>query len=114
MNMKEWWKKHKKELLVGVLAAGGTAVCFWLKGKGVDPYARLSLGLQIGSLDERWGNPKANTFDSNIYLNKPDLKVRDLGKLGELLKQQIPTLPDDVGLDWVRSSYSITRKGELK
>lgn len=113
MKIKEWWKKHKKELLVGALAAGGTAVCFLLKQKGVDPYARLTLNFQLGTYDDRWGNPKADTFDSNIYLNKPDLKVKDLGKLGELLKQQFPTLPDDVDLNWVRSTYSVIKKKEV-
>ena len=110
-KVKEWLKKHKKEIIVGVAAAGCTALYFLAKQKNVGVKASLNVMLRFldGEDDEQYGYHKNDVY-SSINLNKPDLSMEDLGKLGDILKNSFPNMAAGTKLAHISANYSETSK----
>lgn len=113
MKVKEWFKKHKKELIVGALAAGGTALYFMLKEKKVGIKAGIKLNLQLldGVADENgyYGGHHKSDIYTNIIMHKPDLNLSDLGKLGDLLREKVPIITEDTKIDHLSVNYDLVK-----
>lgn len=111
MKVKQWIKMHKREIVVGLLAAGGTAAYFLLKEKkvqGLSATLRLSLDLADKNDGEIF-MPKSDVYTS-LNIHEPSLAVGDLGKLGEELKLRLPNLEDNDKLCHLSVSYSARQK----
>ena len=113
-KVKQWMKDHKKEIVVGVVAAGGTALYFLGKGekiKGVKAGLRLSFRFLDGEED---GDPygiqsKSNRY-TNLTLNNPGYTVGDLGKIGAELMKSIPSLTKDVPINHLNANFNVIKK----
>lgn len=114
-KQRKWLKEHKREIIVGAAAVGGTALFFLVKDKkisGIRANANLTLRFLDGvdSEEDCFGWRGKSDVYTNINLNKPDLAISDLGKLGELLKEKIPNLVDETKINHLQANYSIMRK----
>ena len=113
-KVKQWMKDHKKEIVVGVVAAGGTALYFLGKRgkiKGVKAGLRLSFRFLDGEED---GDPygiqsKSNSY-TNLTLNNPSYTVGDLGKIGEELMKKIPSLTKDIPINHLNANFNVIKK----
>ena len=113
-KVKQWMKDHKKEIIVFVVAAGGTALYFLGKEKkikGVKAGLRLSFEFLDGEED---GDPygfqsKSNRY-TNLTLHETDYTVGDLGKIGEELMKNIPSLTKDVPINHLNANFNIVKK----
>ena len=113
-KVKQWMKDHKKEIVVFVVAAGGTALYFLGKEKkikGVEAGLRLSFKFLNSEED---GDPygiqsKSNRY-TNLTLNNPGYAVGDLGKIGVELMKSIPSLTKDVPIDHLNANFNIIKK----
>lgn len=103
-KVKKWFKDHKKEIIVGVVAVAGTAVL--MRTKKVYAKANLSIGLNFldGSDDDGPFFRRGGNY-TNINMSKPGLKISDLGKLGETLLEKIPDLTKDSLVNHLNCSY---------
>lgn len=113
-KVKQWMKDHKKEIIIGVVAAGGTALYFLGKGgkiKGVKAGLRLSFGFLDGEED---GDPYGIKSNSNCYTNltlrNPGYTVGDLGKIGAELMKSIPSLTKDVPINRLNANFNVIKK----
>lgn len=113
-KVKQWMKDHKKEIVVFVVAAGGTALYFLGKEKkikGVKAGLRLSFEfLDGGENEDYYGFQSKRDFYTNITLHKPGYTVDDLGKIGEELMKNIPSLTKDVPIDHLNANFNIIKK----
>lgn len=113
-KVKTWLKEHKKEIIVGAVAAGGTALYFLTKQKKVGVKAGLNLTLRfldgVEDDEECFGWRGKSDIYTNINLNKPDLTVADLGKLGDMLKEKLPMIAGDAKVNHLSANYSLLRK----
>lgn len=114
MKVKQWIQKHKKEIIVGSVAAGGTALYFMSKEKklkGIRAGLRLSFEFLNGKEDDDYfpGRLKSDIY-TNLNLHKPGFTVGDLGKLGEELMKNIPSLTKDIAINHLNANYSISEK----
>lgn len=111
---KQWIQKHKKEIIVGALAAGGTAAYFLIKdkkNKGLKAGVHLIFEFINGDEDaDFYGLRSKSDVYTSLNLHKPGLTVGDLGKLGEELKKNIPSLTDDLPINHLSANYNIIRK----
>ena len=109
-KVKTWLKEHKKEIIVGAVAAGGTALYFFANQKKVGVKAGLNLTLRfldgIDNDDEYYGCRTLSDVYTNINLNKPDLSISDCGKLGEVLKEKLPAIAKDTKINYLSANYS--------
>ena len=113
-KVKQWMKDHKKEIVVFVVAAGGTALYFLGKRekiKGVKARLRLSFRFLDGEED---GDPygirsKSNRY-TNLTLNNPGYTVGDLGKVGAELMKNIPSLTKDVPINHLNANFNVIKK----
>lgn len=106
-KVKQWIKIHKREIIIGALAAGGTAAYFLLKEKkvqGLNATLRLSLDFMEKEDGEIFMS-KPDVYTS-FSIREPGLTVGDLGKLGDELKLRLPSLEDDNKLRHLNVSYS--------
>lgn len=113
-KIKAWLKKHKKEIIVGVVAASGTAIYFLVKENKVGIKAGINLSLRfLDGFDneEEWycQNGRSDLY-TNINLNKPDLTLSDLGKLGDVLKENIPMIMEDSKINRITVNYNQLKK----
>lgn len=111
---KQWMKDHKKEIVVFVVAAGGTALYFLGKEKkikGVKAGLKLSFEFLDGEGDGDYYSlrSKSNIY-TNLTLNKPGYTVGDLGKIGVELMKSIPSLTKDVPIDHLNANLNIIKK----
>ena len=113
-KVKQWMKDHKKEIIVCVVAAGGTALYFLGKEKkiiGVKAGLRLSFEFLDGKEGEDY---YARLSDSECYTNltlrEPDYTVGDLGKIGEELMKKIPSLTKDVPVNRLNANFNVIKK----
>lgn len=104
-NGKIWLKEHKKELIVGVVAVAGTV--FIMRTKKIYAKGNLTLGVNFldGADDDSPYFGRGDNY-TNINMIKPNLKVSDLGKLGETLLEKIPDLTKDSAIDYLNCSYN--------
>ena len=113
-KVKQWMKDHKKEIVVGVVAAGGTALYFLGKGekiKGVKAGLRLSFRFLDGEEDgDPYGIQSKNNRYTNLTLNNPGYTVGDLGKIGAELMKSIPSLTKDVPINHLNANFSMIKK----
>lgn len=114
-KVKQWMKDHKKEIIVGAVAAGGTALYFLRKEKkikGVKAGLRLSFEF-LGEEDDEhyYGIPlsKDNLY-TNLNLHKPGYTVGDLGKIGAELMKNIPSLTKDVPINHLNANLNVVKK----
>lgn len=92
MKMKKWIKDHKKEIIVGIAAAGVTAAYFLLKDGSVEKLkGHFGISLSFGDRDGMYLPYRDDTY-TNLTLRNPDFTVADLGKVGEELKNRIGSL----------------------
>lgn len=106
-KVKEWFKKHKKEIIVGVAAAGCTALYFLIKQKKVKIEAGLTVRLGfLDEIDDAEEYRYKNNIYSSINLNNPDLSLEDLGKLGDIIKSRFPAINAQTKLDHVFANYA--------
>lgn len=107
-KVKQWMKDHKKEIIICVVAAGGTALYFLKKEKkikGVKAGLRLSLEfLNDEENEDRWG------FHTSLSLREPGYTVGDLGKIGAELMERVPSLTKDVPIDYLNANLNVVKK----
>ena len=113
-KVKQWVKDHKKEIVVGVVAAGGTALYFLGKREKIeDVKARLRLSFRFLNGEED-GDPYGIQSKSNCYTNlslrNPGYTVGDLGKIGAELMKKIPTLTKDVPINRLNANFNVIKK----
>lgn len=113
-KIKQWIKDHKKEIIVGTVAAGGTALYFLVKEKkikGIKAGLRLSLQFLDGENDEDYYNPRSeSSLYTNLNLHKPGYTVGDLGKIGVELMNNIPDLTKDVPINHLNANFNVIKK----
>lgn len=112
-KIKQWMKDHKKEIIVGAVAASGTALYFLSKEKkikGVRAGLRLSFEFLKGEDDgDYYGRQFNSNINTNLNLHKPDYTVGDLGKIGAELMKIIPSLTKDVPINHLNVNYSVIK-----
>lgn len=115
-KQRQWIKDHKKEIIVGVVAVGGTALFFFIKDKkinGIRANTNLTLRFLDGFKDDEncwgWRDGRTDVYTS-FNMNNPGLAISDLGKLGDLLKEKITNLTDETKLNYLNANYNIVRK----
>ena len=113
-KVKQWVKDHKKEIVIGAVAAGGTALYFLGKEKKIKG-VKAGLRLYFEFLDsEEDGDPYGIQSKSNRYttltLNNPGYTVGDLGKIGAELMKNIPSLTKDVPINHLNANFNIVKK----
>lgn len=98
-KIKTWLKEHKKEIIVGVVATGVTATYFLIKQKKISLQGGLRLTMNISNRPEDTSegpydyvsykdyNRLANHINATYY--NPNIKVSELGKLGDVLKNLV-------------------------
>lgn len=113
-KVKQWMKDHKKEIVVGAVAAGGTALYFLGKGEkieGVKAVLRLSFRFLDGEEDgDPYGIQSKRNRYTNLTLNNPGYTVGDLGKIGEELMKNIPSLTKDVPINHLNANFNVIKK----
>lgn len=113
-KVKQWMKDHKKEIVVCVVAAGGTALYFLRKEKKIKGI-KAGLGLSFEFLDgeedgDYYGFRSKSNIYTNLALNKPGYTVGDLGKIGAELMKSIPSLTKDVPINHLNANFNIIKK----
>lgn len=113
-EVKQWIKDHKKEIIVCVAAAGGTALYFLGKEKkikGVKAGLRLSFEFLDGEEDgDPYGIQSKNNRYTNLTLQNPGYTVGDLGKIGAELMKNIPSLTKDVPINRLNANFNVIKK----
>lgn len=121
-KVKQWMKDHKKEIIVFVVAAGGTALYFLGKEKkikGVEARLRLTFEFFNGGKDgegecdyglrSKSNHPKSDIY-TNLNLHDPGYTVGDLGKIGAELMKNIPSLTKDVPINHLNANFNVIKK----
>ena len=113
-KVKQWMKDHKKEIVIFVVAAGGTALYFLGKEKkikGVKAGLKLSFEFLDGKEDEDYYARLSNSeCYTNLTLREPGYTVGDLGKIGEELMKKIPSLTKDVPINRLNANFNVIKK----
>ena len=113
-KVKQWVKDHKKEIIIGAVAAGGTALYFLGKEKnikGVKAGLRLSFQFLDGEEDgDPYGIQSKSNCYTNLSLRNPGYTVGDLGKIGAELMKNIPTLTKDVPINRLNANFNVIKK----
>lgn len=113
-KVKQWVKDHKKEIIIGAVAAGGTALYFLGKEKkikGVKAGLRLSFEFLNGEEDgDYYGLRSKSDLYTNLNLHKPGYTVGDLGKIGAELMKNIPSLTKDVPINHLNANFNVIKK----
>lgn len=113
-KVKQWVKDHKKEIIVGAVAAGGTALYFLGKEKkikGVKTGLRLTFEFLNGEEDgDYYGLQSKSDRYTNLTLHKTGYTVGDLGRIGEELMKSIPSLTKDVSINHLNANFNIVKK----
>ena len=113
-KVKQWVKDHKKEIIIGAVAAGGTALYFLGKEKnikGVKAGLRLYFEFLNGEEDGDYYDLRSKSDSyTNLTLHNPGYTVGDLGKIGEELMKKIPSLTKDVPINHLNANYNIIKK----
>lgn len=113
-KVKQWMKDHKKEIVVFVVAAGGTALYFLGKEKkikGVKAGLRLSFEFLDGEEDgDYYGIQSNSNCYTNLTLRNPGYTVGDLGKIGAELMKSIPSLTKDVPVNRLSANFNVIKK----
>ena len=109
-EVKQWIKDHKKEIIVFVVAAGGTALYFIRKEKkikGSKSGLRLTFEFFNGGEDvDYYGLQSKSDIYTNLNLHEPGYTVSDLGKLGTELMKDIPSLTKDVPINHLNANFT--------
>lgn len=109
-EVKQWIKDHKKEIIVFVVAAGGTALYFIRKEKkikGSKAGLRLTFGFFNGGEDVDYYGPQSKSdLYANLNIHEPGYTVGDLGKLGSELMKNIPSLTKDVPINRLNANFT--------
>lgn len=113
-KVKQWMKDHKKEIVVFVVAAGGTALYFLGKEKKIKGFKtelRLTFGFSNGGEDVDYYGPqsKSNLY-TNLNLHDPGYTVGDLGKIGAELMKNLPSLTKDVPINHLNATFNNIKK----
>lgn len=111
---KQWLKDHKKEIVVFIVAAGGTALYFLGKEKKIKG-VKAGLRLTFGFLNEEedgdyYDSRSKNNLYTNLTLHEPGYTVGDLGKIGEELMKKIPSLTKDVPINRLNANFNVIKK----
>lgn len=117
-EIKQWIKDHKKEIIICVVAAGGTALYFIRKEKkikGSKSGLRLTFEFLNGGNDgdgeydyglrSKSNHPKSDIY-TNLNLHEPGYTVGDLGKFGLELMKNIPSLTKDVPINHLNANFT--------
>lgn len=107
-EVKQWMKDHKKEIIICVVAAGGTALYFLKKEKKIKG-VKAGLRLSLEFLDDE-ENGDRDGFRTSLSLHKPGYTVGDLGKFGVELMECIPSLTKDVPIDYSNTVFNVIKK----
>lgn len=112
-KLKQWMKDHKKEIVVFVVAAGGTALYFLGKEKkikGVKAGLRLSFEFLDGKEDGDYYSLLSDSdCHTNLTLHKPGYTVGDLGKVGAELMKNIPSLTKDIPINHLNANFNVIK-----
>lgn len=116
-KVKTWFKEHKKEIIVGAVAAGGTALYFLFKDKKINIKTNgisLTLRLLNNELEDREDVLGYRRRGSNSYaslnMNNPDITLKDMGKLGEMIKEKFPMITKETKIDYLSVSHDIFKE----
>ena len=113
-KVRQWMKDHKKEIIIGVVAAGGTALYFLGKEKkikGVKAGLKLSFEFLDGKEGEDYYARLSNSeCYTNLTLREPGYTVGDLGKIGVELMKKIPSLTKDVPINRLNANFNVIKK----
>lgn len=111
-KVKQWMKDHKKEIIICVVTAGGTALYFLGKEKKIKG-VKAGLGLTFGFLEGDGDcydlRSKSNLY-TNLNLHNPGYTVGDLGKIGAELMKNIPSLTKDVPINHLNANFKTVKK----
>lgn len=110
-EVKEWFKKHKKEIIVGAAAIGGAAFYFLIKNKS-SVRANLSFNIHFDSNDGlSTCYDRYNKDYYNFTLNSLNLGLADLGRLGEMIAEKLPIVKtDNAHISSITGTYSTCNK----
>ena len=113
-KVKQWMKDNKKEIIVCVAAAGGTALYFMRKEKkikGIKAGLRLTFGFLNEEEDGDYFDSRSkNNLYTNLNLHDPGYTVGDLGKIGAELMKNIPSLTKDVPINHLNANFNVIKK----
>lgn len=112
-KVKQWMKDHKKEIIIGVVAAGGTALYFLGKEKKIKGI-KAGLRLTFRFLNEEedgdyYDSRSKNNLHTNLTLHNPGYTVGDLGKIGAELMKSIPSLTKDVPINCLNAYFNTVK-----
>lgn len=105
-KIKQWIKNHKKELVAGAIAVGGTSLFFLIKEnrlKGIRGFASLTLNFGVDDHGKK-DDIKQSTY---LTLRNSSFTISDLGKLGSFIKEEIPYIKDDQKIGHLSVNYNI-------
>ena len=113
-KVKQCMKDHKKEIVVFVVTAGGTALYFLGKEKkikGIEAGLRLTFGFLNKEEDgDYYDSLSKNNLYTNLNIHEPGYTVGDLGKVGAELMKNIPSLTKDVPINHLNANFNIVKK----
>lgn len=105
-KIKIWFKKHKKEIIIGMVAAGGTALCFLVKEKkikGVE--ARLNLSFQFLDGDADGYGYRDEGTHVHINIRNSNLNLSNMEEIKKEIMKYIPSLSNDTKLTNLNIDY---------
>ena len=112
----EFVKNHKKEITIGAISAMGVGIAI-LFGTRVSKAMKItkSNASTIGNINtiDTWGVCTMTdlwtegTWTSTIINN---ITIADLGKIGEELMKNIPSLTKDVSINHLNANFNIVKK----
>lgn len=109
IKIKQWFKRHKKEILVGVTTASITALSFLIKDKKIQVKGGLNLDLRFkGYTDDEdiyYGGYKEDRYYASMNVRTPDFTINELGKLGNFLKESFPKINDTTKIEHLLVNY---------
>lgn len=104
MKIKKWIKDHKKEIIVGIAAAGVTAVYFLKKDD--HKKGNFEISFSFGDKDKSFLPYRGDDEYINLNLRDTKFTVKDLGVVGEELKNRISLLTDDTLIRNINANHS--------
>lgn len=99
--IKEFFKKHNKEIIIGIASVAATSIYFLIKQSKIN--GGIDLRLHIGN-EYDWN--KRSRFSTYVNLNDQNVMVKDLGSLGERIIKIIPKCTNETPIKNINIDFS--------